>query len=405
MTLITTVLVGTVLGSYLALITNRNQEAMRSLAWNTAIPVLEAGIEEALTHMHDDANNPTANQWTAAVVDGQPAYWKTRTLPEGSYFYVTNVGPASPSPAIYSAGYVRSPLRDGQYISRLVRVTATNPPSVFSRAIAANGAVKLSGGAVVDGFNSAVGYYNATTNRNASGGIATDSGQVGAISVGSAHLYGTAVTGPGGTVSVSGGSVGDLNFKGPGIEGPEWTNNNMNVAFQSNALPVAQYLPIPDPTPINGSNITYLPSGNYEADRFISNDQTPMIVTGNATLWVRGNFIVASGYVYIQPGASLKLYVGGTASINGGGIVNGTQLPSALSYFGLSSNTNLNYNGTADFVGTINAPQANFVISGGASVYGAVICNTFTSSGGSSVHYDQALAGGGIFMVTSWREL
>jgi len=126
-TVIISALIGTVLCSYLALIANRNQVAMRALAWNTAMPVLEAGIEEALTHLNRDSNSPTANYWTADQVNGKAVYWKYRALPDGSYFYVTNFNVASPSPIIQSAGYVRSPLSDNQYISRVVQVTATNP--------------------------------------------------------------------------------------------------------------------------------------------------------------------------------------------------------------------------------------------------------------------------------------
>src|SRR2546428_119674 len=70
MTLVTGVLVGTVLGSYLVLINNRNQSAMRAMAWNSAIPVLEAGIEEALTHFNEDRiNGPDYNFWRPSVVN------------------------------------------------------------------------------------------------------------------------------------------------------------------------------------------------------------------------------------------------------------------------------------------------------------------------------------------------
>jgi len=142
-------------------------------------------------------------------------------------------------------------------------------------------------------------------------------------------------------------------------------------------------------------------------DTFISSKMTrPMFVTGDATLLVTGDFLVnGSGYVYIAPTAKLKLYVGGIGRISGGGVVNGTGSPSKFSYYGLPTSSSLTYNGQADFVGTINAPRANVVISGGSSVYGAVICNTFSCSGGSGVHYDQALGGPGIFLVTSWREM
>jgi hypothetical protein len=399
--------VGTVLGSYLLLTSLRNEEASRSLAWNTGIPVLEAGIEEGLTHLNSDINDPTANQWTADTVNGHPVFWKTRSLPDGSYYYVTNLNISSPTPLIISAGFVPSPIKKGEYICRVVQVNTTNAPSEFSRAIVANGLIRLSGNSVVDGYNSAY-PYDTFTNRNASGGIATDSQQNPAINVGSAHVYGTAVTGPGGTVSVSGGSVGDLGNTG-GIQ-PNWTDNNMNAQLLPNSPPTATFLSF---TPGAGTNV--LTSGNYQVKNFVCNSaSSPLIIAGNVTLWVQDNFIINNtGYVYIDPqNASLKLYVGGdpngtlaTASISGGGIVNGTGVPANFVYYGLPSNTTLNYNGTADFVGTINAPQANFSLSGSGSVYGAIICNSLTSSGTSNIHYDHALVGNGLFLVTSWKEL
>src|SRR6266446_1459167 len=254
-TVIISALIGTVLCSYLALIANRNQAAMRALAWNSAMPVLEAGIEEALTHLNRDSSNPTTNYWTADQVNGQAVYWKYRRLPDGSYFYVTNLNVTSPSPIIQSAGYVRSPLSDNQYISRVVQVTATNPPTLFGRAIAANGTVKLSGGSQVDGYNSTNGPYDLSTNRNASGGIATNSKQDNAIDVGSAHVYGKAVTGAGGSVSYAGGSVGDLN-QTFGIE-DGWTGDDMNVSFQTNSPPAGTPFK-PQATQVGISNITYL---------------------------------------------------------------------------------------------------------------------------------------------------
>lgn len=411
LTVISSALIGTVLSSYLVLTSARNQAAMRAMAWNTAIPVLEAGIEESLSHFQLDMNNPTANSWTQDQVNGQPVYWKYRMLPDGSYYFVTNFNVGTSRPYIHSAGYVRLPLKENDYLSRLVEVQATNTPSVFGKAIAANGMVMLSGGSVVDGYDSSLGPYDPNSNRNASGGIATDSTQQPAINVGSAHLYGTAVTGPGGTVSVAGGTVGDLAWSSgnTGIESG-WMDDNMNVSFASNSPP-AETMPAPATTVSGPSNILYLTTGTYELDSFNSNTKLrPMIVSGDVTLYVPGDFIVSgspnnAGYVYISPNASLKLYVGGSASISGAGVVNATGKPANFSYYGLPSNTTLTYSGSAAFVGTINAPQAAFGISGGASVFGAVICNTFASGGGSSVHYDQSLNGGGKFLVTSWTEL
>jgi len=129
--------------------------------------------------------------------------------------------------------------------------------------------------------------------------------------------------------------------------------------------------------------------------------------SGNSILYVPGNFVInGSYYVKIEPGATLTLYVGGsTANISGLGVINASGMPNSFSYVGLPGNTSLNYNGSSDFVGTINAPEANFNLSGSATVFGAIICNTFASSGTAKVHYDRSLRGSALLLVNSWREL
>src|SRR5258707_1101486 len=77
--IITCAILGTMLGSYLVLINSRNQAAMRAMGWNAAIPVLEAGIEEALTHLNDDKTTPGANAWTSDMLNGRRIFWKMRT--------------------------------------------------------------------------------------------------------------------------------------------------------------------------------------------------------------------------------------------------------------------------------------------------------------------------------------
>jgi hypothetical protein len=415
-TLITGVLIGTVLGSYLMLINNRNKAAMRAMAWNSAIPVLEAGIEEALTHFNEDSLATfDQNSWIKETVDGKPVYHKTRPLPDGSgsYYSVTNFNVTTGIPVVVSAGYVRSPLSDTQFISRVVQVQLTNPATPFLFAIAATGPIRLSGEATIDGYDSSRGIYDAVTNRTADGNIGTDSTNSPAIWPGAGHIYGRAYTGPGGTINSSGGgTIGDLpgNWipgSGSHIESG-WSDDDFNVDFQPNAPPPGLNLFLkPAPTQSGGSNVMVLNGGNYRLPSFISGDKSaPMIVSGNTTLYVDSNFIVTGdGYVYIDPKATLTLYVGGTTSISGGGVVNASGDPNHFSYLGLPGNNVLKYNGAADFVGKINAPQADVNISGNSSLFGAVICKSFTSSGSGSIHYDRALKGSALWTVTSWREL
>ena len=60
--MLTVTVVGLALGSYLWLVAHQNLSTMRSLAWNSAIPVVEAGVEEALTQLyHNDIDHLSAN--------------------------------------------------------------------------------------------------------------------------------------------------------------------------------------------------------------------------------------------------------------------------------------------------------------------------------------------------------
>src|SRR6266487_1781895 len=171
-TLITCGVIATVLGSYLVLLSTRYNLTARSMAWNATIPVLEAGLEEALTHLQYDTNSPGANGWAPGTYGGQPVNTKTRNFADGSYASVTIYNAASDNPAIFSSGFVPAPYGLG-YISRTARVTTTRPKA-FSAAIAANGQVSISGSGIVDSYNSCLGAYSTTNSLGTNGSIATN---------------------------------------------------------------------------------------------------------------------------------------------------------------------------------------------------------------------------------------
>ncbi len=402
--MITGLAIGIVLASFLTLISSRYKLTMRSTAWNAAMPVLEAGIEEALAHAHKDPMKPYTDGWTATVIGGQTVHTKTRKLPDGSYFYVALYNANSATPVIYSSGFTPSPLEKDKYIARLVRVGTTNPLSMFVRAITTTQNVKLNGSVLVDGYDSLIGGYNASTNRYATGAIATR----GSVDVQNANVYGNVTSGPGGTINVLNGAIGDVawNASNTGAQ-PGWTNNNFNAAFPVNTPPSGGPFLSPVITSVGGSNIMYLATGtNQTTSLSLSQAKDPMIVTGNATLWVTGDVTLSgTGIIVIMPGASLKLYIGGVAKIAGGGVLNGTGLASQFSLIGLPGNTSITYSGNYAFIGTINAPQADVEMNGTPELYGAVLAKSFYAVGVSAVHYDEALATATGLVVTSWKEL
>jgi Tfp pilus assembly protein PilX len=49
---ITMIVVGFMLAAYLKMVTVQNQLTVRSQTWNRSVPVLEAGVEEAMAHLN-----------------------------------------------------------------------------------------------------------------------------------------------------------------------------------------------------------------------------------------------------------------------------------------------------------------------------------------------------------------
>ena len=136
-----------------------------------------------------------------------------------------------------------------------------------------------------------------------------------------------------------------------------------------------------------------------------------MIVTGgDAVLYVDGAFGTSgvgstAGYVYIAPGASLKLYIAGTGSFSGNGIVNNAGVARNLSIYGLNSSRSISYSGTSEFIGTVYAPHADFRFSGSSGAFGAFTGETINVSGGAHVAYDEDLRNTGDFVMNSWNEI
>ena len=402
-------LAGIMLAACLQIIQSRHVSVMRSHAWNSAIPVLEAGIEEAFTHLKVDTFDLTANGWEKVSVD---VYQKTRTFPDSSYF-ITTISNTPGAPVIVSQGFVPLAL-EGGYVSRRVQVTTTNR-ATFNNAVAAVNRITLSAGAVVDSFDSTDSNYSTNgfydpNKRKSGGSLVTNSKLIDAIHVGAGRIYGEVKTGPGGTVTVdSNGGVGEYGWSSahPGQIQPEMVGDDMNVAFADQALP-SSWSPVP-PTMgwYGGTNYTYvLNNGEYILNSVQIGRGRSILAKGDCVLYVNGDFTVwRSGLVYIAPGSSLKLFVSGNGNIFGGVIINATKNPANMAYIGLPGSTKLTIRGNGAFIGTINAPQADFTVSGSVALYGAAIVKSFNNRNGSVVHFDEGLGGGSNLAITSYREM
>src|SRR5205814_1907970 len=323
LTLLTATIIGISLASYLSFVSNQNLSVARSLAWNGTVPVMEAGVEEALTQIYyNGVTNLSANSWTLA---GDGLYHKTRSVASGTYCEIA-IKPVNP-PVIYSTGYTPAPLSPSTQlgmvlgvitapapnpcVKRRVRVTTVGISAVGA-AVISKGPIYLSGNNVtIDSFDSSdplhstLGKYNSATAKDngsvltdASDGLTSNGKPLYAIEVGDADIKGHVTTGPTGTADVtSGGSVGDsawVNAATSGVK-PGWQSHDANVDIPDVQLPdFSGGYSTPGGVTIGKVKYTYyLPfNGNYKLDTTLSGK---VLVTGNATLWVTGDVNIGTG--------------------------------------------------------------------------------------------------------------
>jgi hypothetical protein len=410
---------GFILVGYLTLVGYQSKSSMRSTAWNTAIPVAEAGIEEALQQINSNGTNLVANHnWS--LIDGK-FFLKSLTLGEDRYLAgFFNSYP----PVLVSQGFTRLPLTTNM-ISRTV-VVRTRLAMLFADAMVAKDTIDLGGNSMeIDSFDShdpnysTNGLYDPTKHKD-NAKVATNSRFTNSFITGNATIRGTIATGPGGLPKIGNGAIGDtawVDGGNVGLQAGAFTDD-MNASFDDVEPPFTSALP-----PVGGSIGTKLLGTLIDYD-YILTDGNWMIsaplkfggnvlVTGNAVLYVTSDVAFSGNdFIRIQAGASLKLYVSApNASIGGKGVQNETGNAINFSYYGLPSNTSLSYGGNGTLTGTIYAPQADFTLGGGGSTVndfvGACVVNSIKMNGHYNFHFDENLGNAGPplgWRAISWNE-
>jgi hypothetical protein len=437
-TLLTAWIIGISLVSYLTLVVNQNRSTYRSLTWNTCVPVMEAGLEEALTQLHfSGITNLAANGW---ILGAEGRYRKRRDVgADGSYFEVT-IQPVDP-PVIVSTGYAAAPANTGKPIggssafgmilgsvggyltssrptmtSRKVQIT-TQKQTAAAGGLMAKDVIKFEGNGTLDSFDSSNPSYSTDgkydpAKRRDKAMVLSNSRTPGAIQLASSAIYGSATTGPGGSVSVAGGSIGDAAWVAAqtGVQTGHF-ESDANVQFDDVPAPFTLASGLtPIPGLVGGTNYGFVVNGtlqqNFNLPSATIDSDHPMIITGNATLYISGDLVVRDGgFIYLDLGASVKLYVGGSVDIGGTGIINGTSRAKDLSIYGLNSCNSINYSGSSAFIGTVYAPYAAFSFSGAAGAFGSFSANSISINNNSHVAFDESLNATGEYIVASWNEL
>jgi hypothetical protein len=403
------------LGSYLSLASTEHRTVMRSQAWNTAMPLAEAGAEEALSHISHNTNNFAADGWTQ---QGPNLYTKKRTLSTGTYSVSLSGSPGS-LVTITSTGYAY--FLNTNCLTRTVQVVAQCGSTLprFTGLVAKNN-IGTGGDFAVDSYDSADPLYS--TNGRYDPAKATDLASVstpGGFTIGGhSHIYGYVHTAPGFAVSTGGGAtVGDMawvNGKHKGIQASP-TNHfaqdfttpipDVSLPFTSAAAPAAGT--------VAGVSYNYvLNGGNFMAASLdAGGGNTSLVVTAPSVLVVNGPISLAN--VTFAPGATLDLFIA-TPSVNFFPTITCTDAaqtvtPIQFRTWGLPSCTTMDMTGGTVFTGVIYAPEATLQARGNSTFYGAYTASTFAFNGTFDLHYDLATTKftppTTSYSVLSWQEL
>jgi len=298
-------LVGFLLLAYLSMLTGQNQAVMRSQAWNSAMPMVEAGLEDAMTQLNTHGSTDLGSDgWTLSG----GVYWMNRVMGDSAYYVtITNwvPGALNLNPIIESKGYVPMPVQVASaqnwmfasvsvpdatrnYIGRGVRATTTKD-YLFTKAMVAKGQIDLMGNNVTtDSFDSSDPNYSnnglyTSAKRKANGDVATDSQLTNSLSAGNANIYGKISTGPNGSADIGpNGIVGDMAWHAAGSIGIEsgYAANDMNINLPNVKLPFTGGAFTP--TGGNVTNVVYTYTTNSSITTTITYPVgTPISITTN----------------------------------------------------------------------------------------------------------------------------
>jgi hypothetical protein len=220
-----------------------------------------------------------------------------------------------------------------------------------------------------------------------------DVGSNGGVSaVGALVIYGDATPGPGQTVT-GGGLV-------TGSTSPSPTPWVLDQPVYS----------VPAGLAVTALTGTVGAAGTTTVKRLSSWPSTDVTIQGNVTIYLEGDFS-QNGHdeITIAPNAKLTIYQStGTFTLNGGGVVNGSNKKPGDFTLISTSNAAVKLAGGAEFYGTVYAPKAPVTVIGNADSYGAIVGSTIDLGGTADFHYDTAAKSPAIVTtvsVAAYREL
>lgn len=247
-TLLIAVVIGVTLASFLDLTGSQHRATMRSQVWNSCIPIAEAGLEEALTHVYLNSTNLGSQGWSTSTAGltlsngislTGTVYYRVRSLNGGNYIAAVQGGT---TPTLTVQGNLPKPLSSTDMLSRTIQVRTVGG-ALFSRGLVAKGNIDWNGQIVSDSFDSqdstkSTGGRYDPAKRDDNGSVGSVEGNVRLGSQG--IIYGMVATGPtGAAVTGPSAAVGSVAFISSGRTGIQtgFYQNDLNVSFPDASVP------------------------------------------------------------------------------------------------------------------------------------------------------------------------
>lgn len=392
------------LGTYLALTSQENVKVKRSIGWNAALPMAEAGIEEACSQVNANMSGYWGDGWTFNPTTF--GYNKTRYLGD-SYYFVELSGWPGGLVFMTSTGY--GAWTGSNYISRTVRISARTPTPFYPNGLIANN-IGFQGNFYADSFDSRLGPYARRTATDHAL-IASPPGSSGYTINGTANIYGYVACAVGAVITCGGSAVvGDFSYNTKGIIQPGHITNTYAQVYPPVTMPYSPTTPgvrIATSGTNAGTAYNYVLDGGYYYAPNLAAASGTMYVSGTTMLLTTGAVNLASITFAVNPTnpPQLNLVYGGQTLDNFlVSLVNGSAPQFWL--YALPTCTSMKMSSAGDYVGVIYAPTVDLSAQGG-SITGAILANSFNCQGNFSFHFDDATSGAVAkkFQIISWNEL
>jgi hypothetical protein len=435
------VIVAIALTGYLRVARNSYTMADRAFLNTTALTLAEQGLEEGLESYNqlDTAASPVA-AWTGWTINGTVATRKYTNVAFDNgavgtlQIYSSDYNPvAGTSPKLVAKATILP--ASGLGLSRMIEITLRRR-TVFAAGLVARNSITFSSNTVVSSWDSdpdnnpatpPVGYTD--TRKTANAFVGTISTSNGAINTGRGDIYGRVGTG-GGSVTHDTGAILTTSPTGTG-----WNNGLVNVPFTSNLdTPIAPALPedvntisatitngvsLPRAGDVAAADGKYYYSFAAGASINLSGNNE-LAVAANVVLYLQNHAstdaisISGNGKIGIAASGNLTIYTDGNISAGGNGMTNANANATSCLIYGTNTGSGQTFtlNGNATTIAAINAPNADFTITGNGEIWGSVVARNVTLNGNAAFRYDEALLDyanttgtGNPWGISKWREL